>query len=182
MPRATAAAPIVPQSSKTNVPSSLVALPSVSQSLYSLPSATNVKDVFLHVSSFSQHPRHSEAKVLTCILSLNSIANDPGHQLKAALNRNLAVAKQRQEEEQKRRLREMEDAARLWMLEEQQVQVQVRLGLFSERSSPDCAPCQVDSEPSSPLTIKTRVRLSLEINVHDCLPISLQKTKATPQN
>ncbi|KAL9709572.1 hypothetical protein Ac2012v2_007311 [Leucoagaricus gongylophorus] len=146
MPRATAAAPIVPQSSKTNVPSSLVALPSVSQSLYSLPSATNVKDVFLHVSSFSQHPRHSEAK------------------LKAALNRNLAVAKQRQEEEQKRRLREMEDAARLWMLEEQQVQV------------------QVDSEPSSPLTIKTRVRLSLEINVHDCLPISLQKTKATPQN
>ncbi|KAF5354153.1 hypothetical protein D9756_007121 [Leucocoprinus leucothites] len=118
MPSATTAAPATSQSSKSRIPSSLVAFPSVSQSLHSLSSATSVHGVSLHPSSFAQYPAQSEAK------------------LEVALSKNLAVAKQRQQEEQERRLREMKDAARLRMLEEQRQ--------------------QATAESSSPLTMKTR--------------------------
>jgi len=84
----------------------------------------------LHASSFSRHPQHSEAKVYAYILSINNDTHNPDHQLKAALDRNLAITQQKQEEEQQRRLVEMENAARLRILEAQEGQV--RLGLFSE--------------------------------------------------
>lgn len=130
MTRASTAAPIVPQPPKTTIPSYLVAFPSFSHSLHSLTSATNVEHLHLHASSFSRHPQHSEAKVQACILSINNDTHNPDHQLKAALDRNLAVAQQKQEEERQRHLIEMENAARLRILEAQEGQV--RLGLFSE--------------------------------------------------
>jgi len=60
----------------------------------------------------------------------NNNTYNPDHQLKAALDRNLAVAQQTQEEERQKRLVEMENAARLRILEAQEGQV--RLGPFSE--------------------------------------------------
>ncbi|KAJ3568235.1 hypothetical protein NP233_g5844 [Leucocoprinus birnbaumii] len=118
MPTATTAAPVAPQSSKSRIPSSLVAFPSVSQSLHSLSSATSVHGVSLHPSSFSQHPAQSEAK------------------LEVALNKNLAAAKQRQQEDQERRLREMKDAARLRMLEEQRAQASAETALTMKSRKP----------------------------------------------
>ncbi|KAF9450847.1 hypothetical protein P691DRAFT_757821 [Macrolepiota fuliginosa MF-IS2] len=101
MSSASTITPAVVQQSKSRIPSSLVAFPSVSQSLYSLSSATSVHGVSLHPASFAQRTSESEAK------------------LESALNKNLAVAKQRQQEEQEKRHREMKEAARLRILEQE---------------------------------------------------------------
>ncbi|EKM77579.1 hypothetical protein AGABI1DRAFT_86509 [Agaricus bisporus var. burnettii JB137-S8] len=96
--------PLATSQTKSKIPSGLVAFPSVSQSLYSLTSATDVQGVSLQ-ASFARCTSASEAK------------------LEVALNKNLAVAKQRQKEDQERRNKEMQEAARLRMLEQQKQQI-----------------------------------------------------------
>ncbi|XP_006455986.1 hypothetical protein AGABI2DRAFT_138881 [Agaricus bisporus var. bisporus H97] len=108
--------PLATSQTKSKIPSGLVAFPSVSQSLYSLTSATDVQGVSLQ-ASFARCTSASEAK------------------LEVALNKNLAVAKQRQKEDQERRNKEMLEAARLRMLEQQKQQI---------------------ADPASPIVMKTR--------------------------
>ena len=183
MTLASTATPIVPQSPGTTIPSYLVAFPSFTHSLHSLTSATNADHIHLHVSSFSQHPQHSEAKVRTCILQYEQrLLTIPGHQLKAALDRNLAIAQQEQEEERQKRLIEMENAARLMLLEAQEGQVRLEGFFFFLNMTTlvhrDCDLLQDDSEPSSPLTIRTRVSLNpWHRCMCDCLPVSVQRTR-----
>ncbi|KXN89031.1 hypothetical protein AN958_06382 [Leucoagaricus sp. SymC.cos] len=103
MPETTSTAPSSTQTSASR----LVSLPSLYNSLCSLPSATSTCGLPLHPSSFSQNPSQNEAK------------------LELALNKNLTAAKQRQQEEHEKRLKEMRDVARLRMLEQQKDQQQL---------------------------------------------------------
>lgn len=71
------ATPLATQQPKSRIPSGLVAFPSVSQSLHSLSSATDVHGVSLQ-GSFARCTPASEAKVCTIqlLLVLIDIAND----------------------------------------------------------------------------------------------------------
>lgn len=55
---------------KKAVPSNLIAFPSVSSSLYSLPQATSIHNVALHPNMYAQRAAESEEKV--SIISLHS--------------------------------------------------------------------------------------------------------------
>ncbi|TFK34656.1 hypothetical protein BDQ12DRAFT_738067 [Crucibulum laeve] len=56
------------------VPSNLVAFPSVSSSLHSLPHATSMQNVSLHPNMYAQHNVQSEAKLQR---ALSSNASSP---------------------------------------------------------------------------------------------------------
>ncbi|KAF8811134.1 hypothetical protein BYT27DRAFT_7090090 [Phlegmacium glaucopus] len=50
-------------SSNNTVPSNLIAFPSVSSSLYSLPQATSIHNVALHPNMYAQRAQESEEKL-----------------------------------------------------------------------------------------------------------------------
>ncbi|RDB29823.1 hypothetical protein Hypma_013894 [Hypsizygus marmoreus] len=64
--------------SNKSAPSSLVAFPSVSSSLHSLPHATSIHNVSLHPNMYAQHAAESEAKLQKALSkTASSLSQNP---------------------------------------------------------------------------------------------------------